>query len=125
MIKDDKFVRSRIKENKELILSQLKKTPIVQLACEKTGIGRATYYRWRKSDKRFKKNSDCALLEIKTFLPEKYSECDLINKLSALPGVEIPVKGFGASDCRNKCGGHLVYFKNYSKPEQILQLFKK
>ena len=43
----------KTKKDKELILEQLRKTPIVQVACEKTGIARATYYRWRKKDKRF------------------------------------------------------------------------
>ena len=51
----DKTIRERMKKEKELIIKQLKKTPIVQLACEKTGVGRATYYRWRKVDKRFKR----------------------------------------------------------------------
>jgi len=58
---DTKTVKMRIKLDKELLITQLKKTPIVQLACEKTGIGRATYYRWRKDDKRFTKASDMAI----------------------------------------------------------------
>lgn len=48
---------------KEALCEQLKKTPIVQLACEKTGLGRATYYRWRKDDKDFAKDADEALHE--------------------------------------------------------------
>ena len=51
------------KDQKVLILEQLKKTPIVQIACEKTGIGRATYYRWRKDSPEFTKASDLAILE--------------------------------------------------------------
>ena len=56
-------IRKRIVKDKELIIEQLKKTPIVSLAAEKTGISRATYYRWKKSDKRFEKLSDDAIAE--------------------------------------------------------------
>lgn len=51
------------KDQKALLLEQLKKTPIVQIACEKAGISRMTYYRWRKSDTAFAKASDEALNE--------------------------------------------------------------
>jgi len=51
------------KNQKELLLEQLKKTPIVQIACEKSGVGRATYYRWRKEDPEFVKLADLALVE--------------------------------------------------------------
>ncbi len=61
--KDKKTIRLRIKKNKELLLSQLAKTPIVQLACEKTGVGRATYYRWRKDDMKFVQGADRAIRE--------------------------------------------------------------
>ena len=44
--------RSQIKDKAKLI-EQLAKTPIVQIACERSGIPRATYYRWMKSDKKF------------------------------------------------------------------------
>lgn len=56
-------VRDRIKNEQNLILEQLKKTPIVQIACEKTGVSRATYYRWRKEDKEFAKQADESLQE--------------------------------------------------------------
>lgn len=48
---------------KEAICDQLRKTPIIQLVCEKTGLGRATYYRWRKDDKEFAKEADEAIHE--------------------------------------------------------------
>lgn len=52
-------MRSRLKNS---LIEQLKRTPIIQIACKKTSIGRATYYRWRK-DKEFAKNADVALAE--------------------------------------------------------------
>ena len=56
-------VKKRIEKDREILLEQLKKTPIVQLACEKTGISRATYYRWRKEDPEFAALADIAIEE--------------------------------------------------------------
>jgi hypothetical protein len=47
---------------KAALLDQLKKTPIIQVACEKTGVGRATFYRWRKDDAEFSEAVDEALI---------------------------------------------------------------
>lgn len=54
---------SKTDQNKALLIDQLRKTPIVQLACEKTGIGRASYYRWHKDDAVFAEGADKALSE--------------------------------------------------------------
>jgi hypothetical protein len=48
-----KTIEQRIEKDKEALIEQLKKVPIVQFACEKVGVGRTTYYRWRKEDPRF------------------------------------------------------------------------
>lgn len=56
-------IQKRMNKSKELLTEQLKKTPIVQIACEKTGIGRATYYRWRKEDEEFTEAADKAINE--------------------------------------------------------------
>lgn len=48
---------------KDSFLKELKKIPIVQVACEKTGISRNSVYRWRKEDKEFAKEMDQALTE--------------------------------------------------------------
>lgn len=42
-------------DTKKLFLENLKKVPIIQVACEKAGISRATVYRWRDKDKKFRK----------------------------------------------------------------------
>lgn len=44
-----------------LIIEQLKKTPIIQIACEKMGVSRATYYRWYKANKKFAHEADEAI----------------------------------------------------------------
>jgi len=56
-------IQDRQEEQKKLLLEQLQKTPIVQIACEKSGVGRATYYRWRNEDPDFAKEADTALKE--------------------------------------------------------------
>lgn len=50
-------------ETKALFLEQLKKTPIVQIACEKIGVGRATFYRWKQEDSEFTKQVDAAIFD--------------------------------------------------------------
>lgn len=50
-------------QTKQLFLDQLKKTPIVQIACEKLGISRASFYRWKTEDAAFAKATDEATLE--------------------------------------------------------------
>jgi predicted DNA binding protein len=54
-----------MKSNKEkiLLIEALKKTPIIQIVCERTNIARATYYRWRKEDSKFAKLADEAIIE--------------------------------------------------------------
>jgi len=56
-------VQKRIDKNQELLIEQLKKTPIVQVACEKIGVGRATYYRWRQENEEFATLTDESIAE--------------------------------------------------------------
>ncbi len=65
---------------KVAFLEQLKKTPIVQIACEKTSLSRATYYRFRKEDEEFKKLADEALLE-GSLLVNDLAESQLITAI--------------------------------------------
>ena len=50
-------------KNKDLFIEQLKKTPVVQIACEKLAISRASFYRWKVYDPAFAKAVDEAALE--------------------------------------------------------------
>ncbi len=50
-------------QEKTLFLEQLKKTPIIQVACEKTGVSRASYYRWCKENPEFKKQSEESIMQ--------------------------------------------------------------
>jgi len=49
-------------ESKKLLVESLRKTPIISVVCEKHGIGRASYYRWRE-DLEFAKACDLAINE--------------------------------------------------------------
>lgn len=51
---------SKLAKKSEL-LTQLRKNPIVQVACQRTGIGRATYYRWRHASSEFSEQADEAI----------------------------------------------------------------
>ena len=60
------------KKQKKEIVEELKKTPIVQYACQKYNVPRSTFYRWTKSSKKFKKEVTAALVD----------GSDLINDLA-------------------------------------------
>lgn len=44
-------------------MEQLRKVPIVQVACEKVGLSRNSVYRWRNEDESFRKEMETALAE--------------------------------------------------------------
>jgi predicted DNA binding protein len=48
---------------KDSFLAELRKIPIVQVACERTGVSRNSVYRWRKEDAGFSNEMDAALAE--------------------------------------------------------------
>ena len=64
--------------DKDLMLEQLRKIPIVQIACERIGVARATYYRWRSEDKAFKDESDQAMRDGELFVND-LSESQVIT----------------------------------------------
>lgn len=48
-------------------------------------------------------------------------ECNLNSYIKSIKGAEVPVNGFGASDCRKRCGTHLVYFPEVEKADLLVQ----
>lgn len=74
----NKNINSRIREDKKLLLEHLEKTPIVQIACEKSGVGRSTYYRWLQSDSVFAKKARKALQRW-VFLMNDVAESQLLK----------------------------------------------
>ncbi len=69
-----------MKKNKYLdrFLEELTRIPIVQVACEKTGLSRNSVYRWRKDDPVFSKKMDEALVEGVAFVNDM-GESQLLN----------------------------------------------
>ncbi|NTU66884.1 MAG: hypothetical protein HGB08_03065 [Candidatus Moranbacteria bacterium] len=60
---NNKNTKKRTADDKKAVLEQLAKLPIVQVAVQKAGISRATYYRWRIADRRFADDADEAIEE--------------------------------------------------------------
>lgn len=73
-------VEERIIRDKKLIIEKLKVSPIIEVACKKAGISRATYYRWKKDDSEFAKQANKALQE-GTELISDMAESQLINQI--------------------------------------------
>ncbi len=69
-----------MKKNKyqNQFLEELARIPIIQVACEKTGLSRNSVYRWRKEDTSFTKRMDEALAE-GVALVNDMSESQLLN----------------------------------------------
>tara|TARA_B100000745_G_C19822606_1_gene271767 strand:- start:41 stop:439 length:399 start_codon:yes stop_codon:yes gene_type:complete len=59
-------------------LEELRKVPIVQVACEKAGVSRNTVYRWKREDKDFAKQFDEALADGVEFVNDM-SESQLLQ----------------------------------------------
>lgn len=73
-------IRKRQNQAKDLVIEQLKKIPIVQIACEKSGVSRATFYCWSLDDESFKEKSQKALNEGKTLINDM-AESQLISSV--------------------------------------------
>lgn len=54
-----KIVKRQERE-KQLLLDNLKRMPIIEAACSKSGISRATFYRWKQDDLEFAKAAEKA-----------------------------------------------------------------
>lgn len=52
-----------IQKQKALLLDQLRIVPIVEIACKKVGISRATFYRWCAEDDAFRIDADNAKVD--------------------------------------------------------------
>ena len=65
-------------KEKQLLLGQLRKTPVVEYACKKLDIGRSSFYRWKLKDKKFSKNAEEAIIEGEMLITDM-SESQLIS----------------------------------------------
>ncbi|MEK9157022.1 MAG: hypothetical protein AAB448_02745 [Patescibacteria group bacterium] len=67
-------------DKKNEMVEQLKRTPIVQVACEKVSIARATYYRWIKDDTDFRLRAEAAIDEGNGLVSDM-AESQMINMI--------------------------------------------
>ena len=67
-------------KEKAAILEQLRKTPIIQVACERAGVARASFYRWRKDDQKFNEEVE-ASVEQGLNLINDIAESQLLNAI--------------------------------------------
>ena len=54
-------IEKRQDKIKESLVAILKEMPIIEVAVKKSGIGRDTFYRWRREDKEFRRQCEDAL----------------------------------------------------------------
>lgn len=84
-------INARQTQNKELTLAQLRrKMPILQIACERAGIARSSYYRWRDEDDEFRKAADEATADGEALITDM-TESQLISliKDKHFPAVQL------------------------------------
>lgn len=55
-----KTIVKRQQKDKEAVIENLKRMPIIEVACNKNGISHATFYRWKEQDSSFAQASDKA-----------------------------------------------------------------
>lgn len=65
---------------KSKFIEELAKVPIIQVACEKVGISRQTFYRWKKESKKFEQEVEKAMAEGVAFVNDM-SEAQLLNMI--------------------------------------------
>ncbi len=80
MSKNHNVIDARKAREQAILLEQLRKMPIVQIACEKAGVSRATYYRWKKEDEKFAEAADEALQDGVTLVSDM-AESQLLSQI--------------------------------------------
>lgn len=63
---------------KNLLLEQLRKAPIIEAACQKAGISRQTFYRWKTDDLEFAEEIEKATVDGQMFVSD-LAESQLIS----------------------------------------------
>lgn len=71
-------IERRQEKQKKAVLEQLEKIPIIQIACERAGIGRASFYRWKNDDQNFTETAENSM-SIGEQLINDMSESQLIS----------------------------------------------
>jgi hypothetical protein len=78
--KEDKTKRLKREKEKELLIEQLKRVPIIQLAADKVGIARSSHFRWCKEDAAYARKVEDAIIEGVSVINDG-AEAQLINAI--------------------------------------------
>ena len=86
-------IEDRQEKEKQALIEALKEMPIIQVACKRAGVSRATYYRWRQEDKDFMRKSRDALDHGIEFINDM-SESQLVTliKEKKMPAIALWLK---------------------------------
>lgn len=78
---------------KEALIEALKEMPIIQVAVKKAGVSRDTYYRWKREDKNFLRQSEDALSQGIEFINDM-SESQLVTLIrdKKMPAIALWLK---------------------------------
>ncbi len=52
------------------------------------------------------------------------AECTLVRNVAALTGAVPAARGFGSSDCRRRCGSHLLRLEGFSDAEDVARALR-
>jgi Uri superfamily endonuclease len=88
------------------------------------GLGRVRYHLKRNKNKRWHIDyllEYAKVLEIIISKDTKNHEHDISKILASVIDAEIPVVGFGSSDCKEKCPSHLIYFKKVPEIRNVYE----
>ncbi len=119
-MKGKNTIKIRQERDKKLLLEKLRKTPIIQVACQQTGVGRATYYRWCKEDREFSKMANEAIEEGESLINEM-AESQIISliKDKNMAGIAFWLRHHDPTYTnRLEITGHLKHSKEELTPEE-------
>jgi len=108
------------KQEKEKLITELKEVPIVEFACQKTGISRATFYRWKKGDKKFAQKANEAIFEGTLFINDM-AESQLISAIKEhnMPSITFWLKHHHPTYTNKlEITGHLEHSEQQLTPNQ-------
>lgn len=74
------LIEQRQQEQKKQLIEEIAKVYIASIVCQKTGIARATLYRWLKEDPEFRKKFTTAQAEGRNAVND-LAELNLVNKI--------------------------------------------
>lgn len=118
--KAERTIQERQLREKDKILEQLKKMPIIQVACERSNVSRGTFYRWQNEDKEFAKAADRAIAEGEAFITDM-SESQLISLIrdKNFPAIQLWLRHHHPIYANKlEITGHLKHSKEELTPEE-------